>query len=220
MYHHAPSPGAPADWALLRIWPHDGAAGSPRPMNARVVSVNTAVANVSTDWATIRFTTLGRMWRRMIRPEPDPITRARSTNIRSLSDSTWLRMTRAVVAQLVRPMTITITIRVDRIPNSSAWGPMTSSMIGARISASTIVGRTRKKSDRRISRLSTVPPTNPATMPTSEPMTIVMRVAIRPIVIEIRAPWTVRFEQVAAQLVGAEPVLRARRLERAGRSRS
>src|SRR4029077_3333840 len=68
MYHQAPRPGAPAAWALLRIWPHDGAAGSPRPMKASVVSVNTAVANVSTAWATIRFTTFGRMCRRMIRP--------------------------------------------------------------------------------------------------------------------------------------------------------
>ena len=50
------------------------------------------------------------------------MTRARSTNIRSLSDSTWLRITRAVVAQLVRPMTITMTSSVERIPNSSAWG--------------------------------------------------------------------------------------------------
>ena len=100
MYHHAPRPGAPAVWALLRIWPHDGADGSPRPMNESLVSVNTAVANVSTAWATMRFTTLGRMCRRMIRPEPQPMTRARSTNIRSLSDSTWQRMTRAVVAQL------------------------------------------------------------------------------------------------------------------------
>ena len=47
------------------------------------------------------------------------MTRARSTNIRSLSDSTWLRMTRAVVAQLVRPITTTMTISVDRIPNNS-----------------------------------------------------------------------------------------------------
>ena len=49
------------------------------------------------------------------------MTRARSTNIRSLKDSTWLRITRAVVAQLVRPMTMTITSRVARIPNNSAW---------------------------------------------------------------------------------------------------
>jgi hypothetical protein len=38
--------------------------------------------------ATIRFTTFGRLWRRMIRPGPEPMTRARSTNIRSCSDST------------------------------------------------------------------------------------------------------------------------------------
>ena len=48
------------------------------------------------------------------------MTRARSTNIRSLSDSTWLRMTRAVVAQLVRPITMTITSSVERMPNSCA----------------------------------------------------------------------------------------------------
>ncbi len=161
-------------------------------MNASVVSVNTAAANVSTDWATIRFTTLGRMWRRMIRPLPDPMTRARSTNIRSLSDSTWLRITRAVVAQLVRPITMTITSRVERMPNSCALPPMTSSMIGARISASTIVGRTRKKSDTRMRKPSTAPPTNPATIPTRVPITIVTSVARSPIVIEIRAPWTVR----------------------------
>ena len=218
MYHHAPRPGAPADWALLRIWPHDGAVGSPRPMNASVVSVNTAVANVSTAWATMRFTTLGRMWRRMIQPPPDPMTRARSTNIRSLSDRTWLRTTRAVVAQLVRPMTITITSSVARMPNSSAWAPMTSRMIGARISARTIVGSTRKKSEIRIRSVSTVPPTKPATIPTSAPMHD--RDDRRHQPDQHRDPGAVdgEVEHVAAELVGAEQVLGARRLERrAGR---
>src|SRR6185369_13841933 len=64
--HHAPRPGAPDSWALLRIWPHDGWNGSPRPMNESVVSVRTAEANVSTALATIRFTTFGRMWPMMI----------------------------------------------------------------------------------------------------------------------------------------------------------
>ena len=60
MYHHAPSPGAPAVWAELRIWPHDGWNGSPRPMNARVVSVKTAPAKIRTVLATMRFTTFGQ----------------------------------------------------------------------------------------------------------------------------------------------------------------
>src|SRR5439155_8733227 len=145
VYHHAPRPGAPESWAALRISPHDGANGSPSPMNASVVSVNTAVANVSTDWATMRLMTLGRMWRRMMWPDPEPIIRVWLTNICSLSDRTWLRMIRAVVAQLVRPMTTTMTMSVARIPNSSASGPMTSSTTGARR-----IARPTMPSDRRM----------------------------------------------------------------------
>jgi hypothetical protein len=104
-------------------------------------------------------------------------------------------MIRAVVAQLVSRSRSRSPSRVARIPRNEACGPITSRMIGARIRARTIVGRTRKKSDRRIRTLSTAPPTNPATMPTSDPMTIVMSVAIRPMIIEIRAPWTVRFRR-------------------------
>ena len=43
MYHQAPSPGAPELWAESRSWPHDGANGSPSPMNARLVSTKTAL---------------------------------------------------------------------------------------------------------------------------------------------------------------------------------
>ena len=49
---------------------------------------------------------------------PAPMTRARSTNARSLSDSVWERMIRAVDAQLVIPMTMTITKSVVRIPKN------------------------------------------------------------------------------------------------------
>ena len=55
----------------------------------------------------------------MMCPLPAPITRARSTNARSFSESVWDRMIRAVDDQLVIPMTITMTIRVIRIPNTS-----------------------------------------------------------------------------------------------------
>ena len=57
--------------------------------------------------------TLGRMWRRMMWPPPAPMTRARSTNARSLSDSVCARMIRAVDDQLVMPMTMTIVIRLQ-----------------------------------------------------------------------------------------------------------
>ena len=97
----------------------------------------------------------------MMCPGPLPMTRARSTNIRSLTDSVWDRMIRAVLAQLVRPMTTTITIRVALIPKISASSPMMSRMIGARRRARTNVGRTRKKSVRRIRAVSSQPPTKP-----------------------------------------------------------
>jgi len=144
MYHQAPRPGAPDPWAALRSWPQDGANGSPRPMKESVVSVKIAPANVRTVFATIRLTTLGRMWRRMMWIPLPPMTRARSTNIRSFTESACERMIRAVEAQLVTPMTTTITKRVARIPKNSASVPTMSRMIGARTIARTNVGRTRK----------------------------------------------------------------------------
>ncbi len=112
MYHQAPSPGAPEPPGRISSWPQDGWNGSPRPMNARVVSVKIAAAKVRTVLATMRLVTFGRMCRRMMWPGPLPMTLARSTNIRSLTDSVWARMIRAVLAQLVMPMTTTITISV------------------------------------------------------------------------------------------------------------
>ena len=60
MYHHAPRPGRAGVLGRFRIWPHDGANGSPRPMNARVVSVRTAPAKMSTALATMRFIDVGQ----------------------------------------------------------------------------------------------------------------------------------------------------------------
>jgi hypothetical protein len=124
----------------------------------------------------------------MIQPPDAPTTRARSTNERSRSDSVWLRTTRAVDDQLVIPMTTTMTPRVKRTPNTDTPGPTISSMIGARISARTKVGMTRKKSVVRMSTASVDPPTNPDTMPTRTPMTTVTNVARRPIAMLILAP--------------------------------
>ena len=55
------------------------------------------------------------MWR-----VPLPMTRARSTNIRSFTDSVCDRMIRAVDAQLVTPMTMTMTTSVARMPDELA----------------------------------------------------------------------------------------------------
>ncbi len=47
---------------------------------------------------------------------PEPMTRARSTNIRSFTLSACERMIRAVDAQLVMPITMMITTSVIRMP--------------------------------------------------------------------------------------------------------
>ena len=56
----------------------------------------------------------------MMWPPPAPITRARSTNIRSLTDRVCDRMIRAVDAQLVMPMTMTMTMQ--RRPDADDLG--------------------------------------------------------------------------------------------------
>ena len=79
---------------------------------------------MSTVLATMRPSVLGRMWRRMMCAVPEPMTRARSTNARSLIDSVCDRTIRAVDAQLVRPMTMTMTYSVVRMPKNSASLPI------------------------------------------------------------------------------------------------
>ena len=86
------------------------------------------------------------------------MTRARATNIRSFTESACDRMIRAVDAQLVTPMTTTMTTSVDGIPKITASDPMSSRMIGARMSARTNVGSTRKKSVMRMRTVSVRPP--------------------------------------------------------------
>ena len=48
------------------IVPQETRAGSPSPMKASAASKKTAVATVSTVWATSSGATWGRMWRRMM----------------------------------------------------------------------------------------------------------------------------------------------------------
>ena len=103
-------------------------------------------------------------------------------------------MIRAVEAQLVIPITMTITINVIRIPKSWVVAePIRSRMSDVRMIASTNVGMTRKKSVIRISVLSVRPPTKPLMTPRTAPMKTVMTVARSPITMETLAPWTVRF---------------------------
>ncbi|MBP1706262.1 MAG: hypothetical protein H6Q36_2001 [Chloroflexi bacterium] len=65
-------------------------------------------------------------------------------------------------------------------------------MIGVMTRARTNVGRTRKKSVRRIRAVSTQPPTKPEKTPMTTPIRTVMRVASSPIIIDTLAPWMVR----------------------------
>ena len=228
MYHHAPRPGAPAAWAALRSWPHDGANGSPRPMNASVVSVRIAPAKiehgVGDDEVRSRWAGCAAHDVRAAAP----MTRARSTNIRSFTDSVCDRMIRAVDAQLVMPMTMTMTTSVVRMPKISASSPMMSRMIGARMMASTNVGRTRKKSVTRMRRV-VGPAADEARRRcrSATPTKTVMSVASRPMTIETRAPWTVRLRmsrpsssvpKMCAALGGSKRVAGGRgRPSRAGR---
>ena len=132
----------------------------------------------------------------MICPELEPMTRARSTKARSLSDSVCDRMIRAVDDQLVRPITMTMTSSVMRIPNTSLSDPNISVMTGARTSARTNVGMTRKKSVTRMRSVSVRPPRKPAMIPTLVPTRTVTAVARSPMTIETRAPWTVRLSML------------------------
>ena len=98
----------------------------------------------------------------MMWPGPAPMTRARSTNARSFSDSVCERMMRAVDAQLVMPDHDDDDEQRRPDPEElRARVPTSSRRIGARISARTNVGRTRKKSAMRIRIESSRPPTKP-----------------------------------------------------------
>ena len=140
----------------------------------------------------MRPVTLGRMWTRIMCHGPAPMTRARSTNARSFTDSVCDRMIRAVVAQLVMPMTMTMTNRVVRRPGDLAVADdleddrredqreheRRQDQEEVRDAHDHRVGPTRRRSRTRC--------------PSSAPMTTVTSVARNPMSIEIRAPWTVR----------------------------
>src|SRR3954453_5041747 len=104
-YHQSPWATAP-DWlAESSRVPHDGLLGSPRPRNESVDSDRIDSAMISTVLAKISGSTLGRICLRRIQVLPAPSACERSTNVRSFTDSTWLRMIRDVPAQPVMPIT-------------------------------------------------------------------------------------------------------------------
>jgi hypothetical protein len=78
------------------ISPHAGlGGGTPTPRKDRAASVTMTTPSMRVPRTMAEFSTLGRMWRRMIVFFEQPATMARRTKSRSRRESTSLRMTRA-----------------------------------------------------------------------------------------------------------------------------
>ena len=69
--------------------------GTPTPRNDSAASVTMTTPSMRVPSTMAEFTTLGRMWRRMIVFFEHPATMARRTKSRSRSERTSPRMTRA-----------------------------------------------------------------------------------------------------------------------------
>ena len=87
-YHHAPDETAPELLALSSSVPQDGWVRSPSPRNDSVDSDRIAIAMISIVLAKISGSTLGRICLRTIHHSDAPSALDRSTNCRSLTDST------------------------------------------------------------------------------------------------------------------------------------
>ncbi len=122
-------------------------------------------------------TTLGRMWRRMMRWGAAPMDRAASTYSRSFSASTSPRTMRAVCIHEVAPMATTIRVKA---PSS---GPRTLAIRSRNnitmTSSSGISGRARNMSVSRISGPSSRRK-YPARMPMNVPSVMAMIMATKP----------------------------------------
>jgi len=117
-------------------------------------------------------TTLGRMWRAMIRALDAPDPRAASTYSFSLMESTWPRTTRAMY---IHPMPAsTSTMVVLSLPNFF--------MAMARMA---MAGTTRNRSVMRMRTWSENFPKNPAREPRAVPTTVAISATARPIFSEI-----------------------------------
>ena len=116
------------------------------------------------------------MCRRRIRQLGTPIIRALSTNTRSLMLSTWLRITRAVTDQPVRPMTRMSPVR-SITPSFAATMIMSTSQ-----------GIDSTTSLKRIMTSSSQPPAKPEMRPTAVPTTLATTADATPTMREIRVP--------------------------------
>ena len=177
--------------------------------------MKTAAANVMTAWATIRFTTFGKMCRRMMCPRPLPMTRARSTNIRSRIESVCDRMIRAVVAHDVMPMTMTMTS--ERRPQPDDLGLDADDVEDDRREDDRQHERRKDQEEVRQAhqaRCRVVPPTKPDDDADQRPHDDRDERRQQPDRHRDAGPVDGQVEHVAAELVGAEDVRGGRRLER------
>ena len=124
--------------------------GKPRPRKERADSTMIALAMPKVAETMIGLSTLGRMWRVMMRRRRVPMLRAAVTNARSRSASTSPRTMRAVCIQLVMPMTNTTSRKIPVSGPKAARRLSRKSMMTTSSSGSS--GSARNMSVPRISR--------------------------------------------------------------------
>ena len=107
----------------------------------------------------------------------------RSTNMRSFTESTWLRMIRDVPAQPVTPIT---RMTIESFPKGRL--PARAPRSDTSTIASGRNGMTRNQSSIAVSVWSIQPPKKPAEMPMTPPMTAETSAAEMPTIIEMRVP--------------------------------
>ena len=129
--------------------------------------------------------TLGSTWRRMMRKGDTPVTRAACTY--SLLRSTMV-VPRTVRAYCTQPVSEIDTISTPKARESWALGN-TARPTPAISSATRIGGKLSMTSHRRIKKLSTQPPKNPASKPNSTPTSTEIITEANPTASEIRAPY-------------------------------
>jgi hypothetical protein len=109
IFHHQAVRQAPESRALCKIPPQEMLCGGPKPRNDKVASAMIATPTMMASSKKTRGKTLGKMCRYMMRKSEAPATRAALTKGLSERESTWLRMSRATVRQ-VRSATARMTM--------------------------------------------------------------------------------------------------------------
>ena len=119
--------------------------GSPKPRKLAAASARIAQPIATDPYSAASGSTCGSTCTNMMRAVEQPVTRAASTQARSRSDSTWERITRAVLGHS-SSATVTITTRVPGVVSAAS-----TSMKGRN-------GRPSAMSATRVISLSTQPP--------------------------------------------------------------